>query len=353
VLIASAALIVYVGADAGVAESHGIDLTSWFRDAQPYLLLGLLPPVGLAAAVRTSPVKVRRLVVTVGVVAPVAFLTDWLNRRGVSALPVDRFAFGSLPLCAVLLGYSLGRIAERGRRAIWIVAAVLTPLAVLLTGTRSSLALLGSAVGVIGASSKVRLPVVKTFVVFCLLVVGLYVLVPVIGPHVTNDQDFYSQRFASISQLLKGNSSDLSEDQSLLGRQLETSVAEQAYESHPLLGNGAGATYAGITALDTPVAPLARFGTIGGAVLAWYVASWVFAARSLRRRFGYSGALTAARSFGAAMLFYLPLSSTFDDKGLSLAATLFAALLVSASMPQAVSAAQEDPLVRRRVAALR
>jgi hypothetical protein len=346
ILWGSLAVLTLCAINLPVALGNGVGLLDWFRQVLPYLLLAILPVIGLDCAIDSSQRWVRGFIVLVGIVACVAFMTDWLDRRGASALPVGRFAFASLPLAAVLLSYSLARLAVRGRLLLWVPLAIIPPLAILLTGTRSGLALLGGILGAMGSRARMRLRPRTTISASIGLVTGLYLLVPLLGQFVTTDAGFYLGRFSSLS----GGLSGLTDDRSLIGRTFQSDVALRVFGDHPFFGEGVGIQHLGVRSLDTPLAPLAYFGALGVLLLGVYVLTWLVAVRRLARDCGPSFAITAARSFLFAMVCYLPLSSVFDDKGLALAVTLLAALLPAVASPADAAPATLPAHVTRTVA---
>jgi hypothetical protein len=338
-----------------VSTHNGTRLSDWLSSALPYILLGLLPVVGLDAAAE-SPRAIRAILLLVSLIAPLAFMTDWLNRRGVSALGFGRFAFASIPLCALAFGLALGRLASRRPRSwLWLFMAIYAPLAVLLTGTRSSIAIVGGALGAIGASRKLRLPAWQVLAVTATVGAGMYYLVLALGPHLVDSAGFYRERFASLSALWQQGASSIDSDSSYQGRSYESYVALQAFHAHPLFGIGPNQDQSlGFKALDTPYATLLRFGYMGVLGLSLFVCSWFISIRALRQRAGYTWAMTTGRVFAVAMLCYLPLSALFDDKGLPLAVCLLAALIPSESRALlARGAVTEHPPVVTTGAALR
>lgn len=314
-----------------VASSHGVGTVPWFRAALPYALLGTLPIVGLEVAIDSSRESVTRMFVFFTAIAPISFMVSFLDRRGISTLPIGQFAITSIALCAALLGYSLAQVATGGRRSVWFVAAVYVPLAVLLSGTRSGLALFAGVGGVIGHPRKMRLPAAKVAAVTAALGFALWILVPLIGSKLTSTPDFYSRRFASIPALL-GSDDPAAADQSLDLRAIQSRVLREAFSESPVFGQGPGKLYEGITALDTPVAILAYFGIFGIVVLIWYAILWYRSIARLREITSHTSATAAFRVFVFTLVGYFPLGLVTDDKGLALALCLFVALMASTSV---------------------
>jgi hypothetical protein len=330
VLIASLALGCLIFLSLATSSASGVPEFTWFRAALPYMLLAALPIIGLDVAIDTSYKAVKRGVIIFGLIAPLAFMTDWLARRGASSLPIGRFAFGSIPMCAMLLGYALARLAVPGRRFLWFTAAVYVPLAVMLTGARSGLALFGGFLGAIGATYRVRLSPARAAAGVIGLGAAVYYLIPLVGARLVEDPDFYTRRFSSLPSLL-GSTQSLASDQSAYLRQLQTETAFDAFQNHIFFGEGLAVPHTGITIYDTPIGFLAYFGIAGILVLAWLAFAWTKTLREMRKLTGYSVELTTVRVFVVTLVCYLPLSLTFDDKGLSLSVFLLTALLASSA----------------------
>jgi hypothetical protein len=314
-----------------ISASNGVGFVLWFRAAITYALLGLLPLVGLDAAIDSSPKAIRRVFIVVTLVAPLSFMTNYIDRRGVGSLPFGQFALTSIALCAALLGYSLARLTASDNRVRWFAAALYVPMAVLLTGTRSGIALFGGVAGALGPSKKLRLPTAKVAAAAAGMGAALFYLVPIIGGKLTSEPDFYSRRFATIGALL--NSSDTGyQDASLLLRQQTIDRVLQAFHDSPFFGDGPGYVYVELEALDTPLAPLAYYGLAGALGLLTLAVCWFVTTKKLRSIGGYSIELTAFRVFVVSLLCFSPLGAITDDKGLGLGLCLFSALLVSSTL---------------------
>lgn len=311
---------------------NGAAYTSWFRAILTYVMLVTLPVIGIAAALDTPPRRIKQILFVVGIIAPLAFLTDWLDRRGVSALPVGRVLYASIPLCALMFAFSLGKLSEWKHPWRWILWTGFAPLCVVLTGTRSGLALIGGILGAIAlfeARKKVRLHLGVAVIIAGTAAWAAVQVIPLIGSRIVDDPTFYERRLRSLDYFLSGR---VAGDQSYLARQYQTNTVWEVFNRHMFFGEGIGVPHPTIGTFDTPVAPLAYFGMFGALMLSVYVVCWIITCVNLYRMTGPSAAMTTARVFLIAMLTYLPLSSVFDDKGISIAVCLLAALVASSAL---------------------
>lgn len=329
-LAASCVMAVVLALNFVSASYAGIGTVAWFRDALPYALLPLLPVVGLDAASASAPRNISRLVAIALALAPLAFMTDWLNRRGASNLGVGRIALASYVLCAAAMAFGLSQLAAGGqrRRPLWLLFSLVPPVALLLTGTRSSLALTAVLFGSFGSPRKYRLPVLRTAAVASFSAFALVLVIPIVGDLITSDSRFYAERFAGLAVLSERDA--LQNDLSFQDRSLAYGVALDLFREAPLRGVGLGYDQAlggAVNGFDTPLAALAKMGCLGAIALICYAAAWIVILRRLAALNGPSPAMTAVRAFSFGFLAYLPLASAFEDKGLALSAAMFAAIL--------------------------
>ncbi len=286
---------------------------NWLRDAAPYLLLIVAPVVALDAAHEIRESTVMRMAVLFGSVAAVGFTTDWLNRRGISALPVGRFVAGSGVVANCGFAFALALVVSGPRRWFWAAIATAIPATMLTTGSRSLIGMGVAFIGILGRRSRHRMgPVRIAALVLC--VGGLLAYsVPRLMGVISTDPAFLDQRIAAAQSVLAGEGAD---DGSYAARAESYDWAMAAWQSHRWLGTGPGFLYPrGSFTLDTPLLIVAKFGIIGTAVLAIYMATLLLCTRSAARKFGWRPAHTGLRAFALIVLVLLPLAPAFDDKG--------------------------------------
>jgi hypothetical protein len=310
---------------------NGVGVSRWVTEATPYILLVVLPIVGIEAGRSSAQGLLTLLMVSVSVLAPIAFMVDWLNRRGVSALPFGRILFASIPLSCIALSFGIAKLAHSRKLIPWALIAALTPCCVLLTGTRTGFVLLFGALGAMGRKRPGRLSASTMF--FLLLGIGLLIslFIPILGNLVASRPDFYARRFGDIQAILSGENDLLSSDASFRGRSFQTELSMDIFAEHPLLGEGLGVVHYGAQVLDTPVAPLSQFGIIGCTAIGAMIAVWFLLGRNLYLQGESVVGSTTLRVFGVCMMVYAPFSSPLSDKGLSLAVCLMGAVMTCES----------------------
>lgn len=360
VLTASLVLLGLLAVSLPVALGNGSTPTDWFRDAFPYLLLALFAPIAVDTARDISPTAAIRLFTACGLIAAVGFALDWLDRRGVSALPLGKFTLSTFALMAAPFCYGLVRAALGPHRVRWAAFALLILVAVLVTGTRTGLVLLTAVLGVVGATSKMRVPVPRAAAVVLPLCVAIAVVTPVVALRVSDDPTFFRHRVQAAANILKGGETT---DQSLLARKRSYRLATDQIRAHPVLGTGPGHLYETGDArvsrrgfgLDTPLVTIAKFGWVGsGIILALLV---VLASAYVRagRLSGPTASLTSARGFAVVFLFELPLGGFLEDKGLALGLLVLTTLVAAETRAAAGSHPEEataQPQHQRRELAL-
>lgn len=325
-LAASLATVSVVLVSMPVSLSHGVPFADWSRGALPALMLGAAPWIGLDAGFHATRRHVLLVFVSTTAVAPVAFMSYFLARRGESTLGIERLGLTSICLCIALLALALAQLTSGSRhRAAWLAVALYVPSAVLMSGTRSGLALFGTFLGIVGPRRKGRLPLGFGVTVMVVAAGAVLYLVPLLGSRLATTQDFYGRRLATLTNLLNQNTGAIA-DQSLSMRAHQTEVVLNTWQSEPILGMGPGYEY-GLTAHDTPAMILGYFGLAGLALAVLTVWAWVTTASRVRRLSGARAEVTAIRAFAFGLAAFFPLGSIIDDKGLSLSLALFAALL--------------------------
>lgn len=325
--------IVYLGyllLTAVIAVSYGTGISSWARDIIAYALLAIGPLIAVDAAASLSARASRRLVVVLGVVIPFGFTSDWLARRGETALPVDRFILASFALSVVPFSYALVRCSVGPHRLRWLLLAIWVPAILLLSGTRTNVVLLFGLLGLLGTRRKVRLTPARmaglAVAVTALIAGALAVLA-----RFTGQSQFLSARIGLATRFIgSGN------DQSAVLRERAYTVALQAFQGHPLLGTGPGHLFPGpVTgavgglSLDTPLLVPAKFGLLGTTVLLLFLGTFAVAFRRARKLAGWSVVTTTGRVTAFILLALTPFGPAVEDKGFALGMMMLLLLLAT------------------------
>jgi hypothetical protein len=324
-----------------VAHEHGIATGDWMRDVLPYLLLAVLPVVGLDAAADSSPRAMELVVAALGLVAAAGMAVDWLHRRQVSSLGVDRVVLSTTALVALGLSLAITRGGLGPGRLRWLALAVAIVTLMLVTGSRTNLVVLFAVVGLIGARHKMRISLLRagTTVVVGLLAVA--VALPLVASRVVSDPQFLSSRIDAALLVLSGQASA---DQSFEIRHNAYLMATGQYQLHPWFGTGPGFTYpdGGFT-LDTPLLTLAKWGIVGTLVIAGYLLTLTTCFVRVRRIGGYSVIGTAARGWWFALVALIPFGSWLEDKGFALAVTVIVAAVASSARASMTARVRTSP----------
>lgn len=327
----SAVLVLYLLFTSVVAASNGTDAQLWFRDALSYFLLALLPYVGIAAGEDISPRWRNAWFVTIGIVVSIGMTTDWLDRRGVSALPVGRLVLPSTTVVALCFAYAITKTGLPGRNRVrWSAAAGFIFIAVLLTGSRTNLVLLVAFAGITGAARKARVPASTTAGAALGILLVAAVAVPLAAPLFISDPDFLGKRLGYAGTVLTG---DAGSDQSFLMRQTAYDMAAEAFGDHVALGTGPGYSYPTETGstfnLDAPGIVPAKFGLVGIFVVGFYLVSLVVVVTRIRARYGPSPSITAARGWLVVLIALTPFGPWLEEKGFTVAVAMVMAAVIS------------------------
>ena len=324
---ASAGLVALIGASALIAHSNGVLLDNWVRDALPYMLLAVLPVVGLDAGRDLSGRTTEIFIAALGLLGAAGMAVDWLHRRNVSSLEVGRVVLSLTSLVALGFALAMTRAAVGPHRLRWLGLAAAIVTLMLTTGSRANLVVLFAALGVVGASKKARVSAVRAGAAIAVIVAAVAVLLPWLVGRVSNDPQFLNDRISRALLVLNGQGSA---DLSYQARQQAYNLAMQQFHTHPWWGTGPGFLYPdGAFTLDTPALTIAKWGLVGTAVLAGYLVTLAICFLRVRRRAGYGPINTVARSWLIAMLAWLPFGIWLEDKGFALVVTLLAASVVA------------------------
>lgn len=337
------ALVVLVTVTFPVARANHTGLSPWLRDAAAYGLAAVIPLLLWDCdrnADRRLTQLAQALVLACGTLSGLSQVVQWLGERGITSSHILLHILPGLFLpgaLAIVLAIQAGHPSNHQH---WYALGALTiPLVLLLTGTRSAVAILVCVVLALalGRSDRRRL-VLWTGGVITLAAVVLAALVGL--AHVMHGGlEQLTRRVTSMPHTLL----HLGNDNSYRDRAAEWHVAWLTFKAHPLLGVGPGHYFEwrvayGITYklsaynLDSPVVFLAKFGALGVVALAFIVFGLVRFVR-LPRPAALSDATLAFTLYLVLGLFDLPFEWAFEEKDFALGLILLGALAV----PRAVA----------------
>ncbi|WP_169079400.1 O-antigen ligase family protein [Microcella alkalica] len=303
-----------------LASPEGVDFVTFGRQAIYYVLLVIAPIVGLDAGRELRPATVYRVILVIGVLAAAGFMIDWLNRRGVTALNIDRIVVSSffLPALAFSLAVLLALSAKAFRDKLLAVgAAISIPIMLAVTGTRSSILLLLAVVFSIGKVGKSRIPPLRVLVLLAVVAIPAAAMAAFISANVIADRDFLVLRFGALQNLLIGEPvADLSF--ALRSQQYEQALA--LIELSPLLGYGLG--YSIPFTLDTPLLTVVRLGLLGTLIVIGLLFTLATGVHRASREYGFNPASTIFWTFIGIAVIYLPLGTPLEDRGFAFALVL-------------------------------
>lgn len=312
----------------------GADVTTTIRQGIFYVMIPFAPIIGLDAGRDSRARSVMRWIALVGCVAAVGFAADWLNRRGVSSLPIGRFIVSSLMLPTLAFALAVVRVVyARGLpRVMWFIPIVAIPAALLVTGTRTNLIVFLALIGVLGTTSKRRVNVFRMLGLATIAAATIAVVFPLLADAVIAQPGFIETRMQALLSVLDGNAVG---DQSYAARNEQYYYAAQWIAEAPWLGKGPG--FLPPISLDTPLAVVVRVGVVGTIALGVFLGSLVFASRQSARLHGYTFMHTTLTGVAVVCLANLPFGTVVEDKG-------FAFMLVLLTMGLGAYAQERDDM---------
>lgn len=351
-IAASAALAVLIAVSFLVARGNGTSITDWVRDIAAYALFAAVPVFALDGQASASRKLLVGMLVVAGVLGGLSFSIEWLSRRHILELPIDRLVFPSGQLPSMLYLFAMAKALTSGRRrAVWVLLAGLILGLFLLTGTRSSLLILTGPLAMAVLAGRARIPsFLRAFFSHGIVAVAVVVafqlalaLPVVLGPGRTPGEPSSSgsaapsvpsvlgDRFGSLPALLSKPASDASVKE----RVAQYEAAWALFVSSPIVGVGPGhsidwvdssGAHRSAFSADTPLAFLAKFGLVGLIPLGLLVRAYVGLLRQLLRRVGRSALTLILVGYGVSTAIGLPLGFLIEDKGTSFALILILAL---------------------------
>jgi hypothetical protein len=353
-----------------IAFLHHTPASSWIRDAAPYGLFAAAPVIALDARRLPRDLLVGALVIG-GVAASGSFAIEWIGRRGIAQLPIDRLVLPTGLLASALMAYAAARaLVHRSMR--WTLLCGIVLGLFLVTATRSTLLLFSVPVVIaIVARTGWRTTTavlggiaVSTFVV---LTLALFLIAgprsisnptptasppvatasgglggPTAVPTETSRPDLVGQRIGSLGSILSNPEGDVS----FGDRLIQTRAAWNVFVGSALMGTGPGymidwvsssGTQKSTFTMDTPLVFVSKFGLPGIAAAFVLLAAFITSVRQIHRRMGLSLDLLTLVGMGLVFAIAALLNSPFEDKGVSFAAMLVLGMtLRTRSSPQSL-----------------
>ena len=364
-LVSAAAFAAVLVCSFAVSRAHATPFASWLRDSAAYALFAAAPLFGLACARSASRRWMIVALVVFGALTAISFEVEWLARRNLLHLPIDRIVLPSGGLTSALFALATGfGLAALWKRWWWAVGAGVVLGLFFATGTRSALLLLAVPLGaglLAGRPWRRTAAAVLTQVLVAaavFLVADVAVIVahprvpidygspqPTICPSSPVDSsgsgcmtvldptsNGLNSRLGDTAALF----SDPGSDASLQERLTQTRVAWEAFLTSPLVGVGPGHSFhwtrsskleVDAYTLDTPLVYLAKFGVIGLVPLLLFAAAYLGLIFGLwRRRSEARTEFLAICGYGIVLVSGSLLGSPIEDKGISFGLALLVGL---------------------------
>jgi len=142
-LVPDVLLFVVLGASFVVALFNRTPTIDWFRDVLGYALFATVPILAYDAAAPSGRRFLTVFLVVVGALASLSWTIEWLDRRGIADVPIDRLLLPAGHVAIALYTFALAvAMTGRYRPYAWAALAGAVLGMLLVTGTRSTLVLL-------------------------------------------------------------------------------------------------------------------------------------------------------------------------------------------------------------------
>ena len=354
-IAASAALAVLIAMSFLIARGEGTSTIDWVRDVASYALFAAVPVFALDGQASTSRKLLVGMLVLAGLLGGLAWAVEWLGRRQILELPIERLVFPSGQLPGMLYLFAMATALTAGRRAAaWAMLAGVILGFFLLTGTRSSLLLLIGPLAMAALTGRARIrSSVRAFAthgfvaVAVVLAFQLVLALPVLlgigrsavepgSPAATFGPSVMGDRFGSLPVLV----SNPAADPSVSERVAQYEAAWALFVASPIVGVGPGHSIDWVDVsgypvtrftADTPLVMPAKFGLLGILIFLGAAVAYGSTVRTAWRRDRRSGITLALVGYGAWSIVNLPLGFPIEDKGTSLALMLLLALAFAES----------------------
>jgi hypothetical protein len=320
---------------AATGLANGASAVDVSRDGVTYVMLALAIPVGLNAGRTFTPRTIQWVIFVACAVSSVSFMVATSNARGVSQIRLSHLLLGSIALASLGVAVAFARaVAQRRDALAWLQPVVLIG-PILVSGTRTGIALFAAVIGGFANGGARIGRVIRIAAILVFLAVVLVYTLSSFGSRFV-DSSFLSSRVSSVTSIL---TSGVTSDKSGSDRQGQYEIASTYFRQSPILGQGFGmisekggprdATSVSFY-LDTPLLYLAKFGLVGTALLFAGVISLLRAPwRQTRLGPGLRDSRAVCLGLAAILLASLPLTAVTEDKGFMVAVGMLAALLVA------------------------
>lgn len=305
----------------------GSDFGTFGRQSLFYVLIILGPIIGLDSGRDVKPGAVYAIIGVTGTVAAIGFAFDWLDRRGVTALPMGRFVLSSLVLPGYTFALALVLIffaTTIWQRLLWAIPLMTVPIAMLVTGTRTNLIIFIAAIAVVGRRVNRRVPLLRLIVL--VVVAGMIggFLFPIIASLVIEQPGFIENRIKAALTVLTGSAGA---DQSFAGRSQQYTIALDMINRSQVLGYGLG--YRIPFTIDSPLLSVVRLGWLGVGVIVAFIGVLTVGVWRSARHYGHSPAHTAWWGFLFVIIANIPFGTPLEDRGFGFAIMLATMALAS------------------------
>ncbi len=349
IAVAGGLMLLLVGLSFVPALLYDTPLIDWSRDGFSYLFFGgsVLLAIDYARHIPTRTLTI--VFVSCGALATASFFLSWIHRRGIGELGVTDLGFSSFLLAIGLIAFAVAKTQWPGaHRLHWSVVAALAMLALLATGTRSSLVALVAVVVVLAlAPTSLGARALGASVLVTVTIgIGFVALQGGIASDVI-DVDKTRARIATVTSAV----ADPSSDESLRGRRFQTHAAMESFETAPIMGVGpghpiSGSGYSGAEEsyfVDSPAGFLAKFGAVGLVGLIAFL--WLLARFLAESKARTTPAGLGLIAFLVTGIAWSVLGTPFDDKGTGLALGLLLALTIQETrvLANPVASAHDAP----------
>lgn len=332
--VASPVLLIYLVFSSSVAISNGASTTDWFRDVLPYILIAILPIVGLDASREVRPGRMEMIIGALSAICAVGLALDWLERRGASSLGVGRVILSTFAL--VSFGFALGvtRAGLGPKRLLWMLVVIVIGTAMILSGSRTNLVIFIAIIAVLGSSARARVGLLRMILNGVAAIASIGFLVVTFGGVLIQQSGFLQGRLDALLAALNGGAAA---DGSYAARELSYAWDWNAFQNHLLLGTGPGYRYPdGLFGSDAATLILAKWGIVGSVVLLSFLVAVVVCVRRSRAITGALPIHTAAFGWAVVLIALLPLGPWLEDKGFALALTLLVTAVAASTRLHAV-----------------
>jgi O-antigen ligase len=357
-LAASTALSALLAVSYIVARVNGTPTVDWVRDVAAYGLFATVPVFALDAHVSAPRKAIVATLVVLGLLGGLSWAVEWVDRRQIADLPLNRLLFPSAFVPATLYVFAAASAFVSQRRwLLWVATAGVSLAFFLMTGTRSSLLMLAAPLGMavfIGwrhwrSSARVLVAHAGIAAAIVLLFQVALTSVPAAGRPDAESRgqtvtrppsaDPLTGRLGTIPDLVESPASD----PSMRERVAQYRAAWALFASSPFIGVGpghpivwtdvSGNAQSGWTA-DTPLVMPAKLGLVGIAVfIAFAIAYWATLRTAVLRN-RVAAVTLALIGYGVWLVLSLPLGFLVEDKGASLGLILILALAFDQVAPE-------------------